>query len=167
MSDPSKRLPLAELEQTREYQRLTQKQKLFVATYCTGGLDTGTYDAIAATQTAYVCKNADVARIMSYALMENIRIIAALNRHFAAEPIEEFLQLVDRAIHNKNVTQAQVWALKLKCDILGLANKLPTRMMTPEIAEKKKRNRKTKASVDAKPESVPVEEKTPFVFGKL
>ena len=57
--------------------------------------------------------------------MANIRIIAVLNRHFNREPIEDFIIQVDRAIHNKKVSQAQVWALKLKGDVLGYTTRLP------------------------------------------
>lgn len=125
MSDTEKRMPLAELEVLQEYLRLTQKQKLFVATYCEFGLADGNYDAVEAARIAYKCKNREVARIMSYSLMQNIRIIAVLNRHFNATPIQEFLAMLDRAINNKKLTVAQIQALRLKCEVMGLANKLP------------------------------------------
>jgi hypothetical protein len=123
----SERLNLVELERTAEYQKLTQKQQLFVATYCQGGLVDGRYDAVSATLLAYNCKSPEVARIMSYTLMQNIRIIAALNRHFGTTPIEAFLQTLERAIHNKNISLAQIEALRMKCNILGYENRLPTR----------------------------------------
>lgn len=135
MSDPSTRLPLAELEKTQEYQRLTQKQKLFVATYCESGLTTGTYDAIQATLTAYQCKSAEVARIMSYSLLANIRIVAALNRHFNTSPIEEFLVMLDRAISNKKLTMAQLGALKMRCDLLGFGTRLPNKQSIGAIPD--------------------------------
>ena len=88
--DKKKRLSLEEIQGLAEYQRLTQKQQLFVATYCAGGLLDGRYDAVSATHTAYQCKSREVARIMSYSLLQNMRIVEVLNRHFNAEPIEEF-----------------------------------------------------------------------------
>jgi hypothetical protein len=118
-------MPLDELEKTSEYLRLTPKQRLFCATYCYGGVSDGVYDSVIATKTAYRCKSLEVARIMSYSLMQNIRVIAVLNRHFNAEPIEEFLVQVDRAIQNKKLTVAQLQALKLKGDILGYTTRLP------------------------------------------
>jgi hypothetical protein len=135
MSDPKKRLTLEELEATEEYLRLTPKQRMFVATYCTGGRDTGNYDPVSATLTAYKCKSPEVARIMSYSVMANIRIVAALNRYFAKEPIEEFLLLLDRAINNKKLTMAQLGALKLRCDVLGLVNRLPSnaKVLRPNV----------------------------------
>lgn len=147
MSDISKRLPLSELEKTREYQRLTPKQKLFVATYCEGGLVDGNYDAVAATQTAYGCKSLEVARVMSYTMMQNMRIIEILNRHFNAEPIEDFLIQLERAIHNKKLTVAQLQALRLKCEILGFVNRLPgdgarARIIPPDVQEATKEARK-------------------------
>src|ERR1700676_2408513 len=124
-TETRKRMSVDELRMTPEFQRLTQKQQLFVATYCGAGLLDGTYDPIAATRTAYQCKSAEVARVMSYPLMQNIRIIAVLNRNFNAEPIEDFLVQVDRAIQNKKLTVAQLQALKLKGDILGFTTRLP------------------------------------------
>ena len=125
MSDNRKKLTLDELKELPEYQRLTQKQQLFVATYCEGGLANGCYNAPQATLTAYQCKSLEVARIMSYSLLANIRIVSVLNRHFNATPTEEFLLMLDRAIRNKNLTIAQLSALQLKCKILGLETKIP------------------------------------------
>lgn len=149
MSEPSKRLTLPELEETLEYQKLTPKQRLFVATYCAGGLADGKYDAVAATMTAYQCKSIEVARIMSYSMLQNIRIIAVLNRHFQTEPIEDFLVQLDHAINNKRLTVAQVTALKIKCEILGFGNRLPSSLGGAAIheardAEKKERKSKRK-----------------------
>lgn len=160
--DDRKKLSLAELEQTQEYQQLTPKQKLFVATYCAGGLESGIYDPISAIQIAYKCKNAESARVMSYAMMSNIRIIAALNRHFNTEPIEQFIVEVDRAIHNKKVSLAQVQALKLKADLLGFAARLPgvnntaTGIIPPTVLAASKETRKSKRKrIERKPASPP------------
>jgi hypothetical protein len=119
-------MPLAELEKLPEYQKLTPKQQLFIATYTEGGLVDGNYDAVAAVMTAYQCKSIEVARVMSYTMLANIRIIEVLNRHFGREPKEQFLLDLDRAIRNNRLTNAQLQALRLKCDILGYANHLPT-----------------------------------------
>jgi hypothetical protein len=119
------RLTLDQIKDTQEYSILTGKQQLFVETYCQSGIDTGTYDPILAAMTAYVCKSQENARVMSYALMANIRIVAALNRHFNREPIEEFLVQIDRAIRNKKLTVAQMQALKLKADVCGFSARLP------------------------------------------
>jgi phage terminase small subunit len=127
MSDSSKRLSRAQLQQTQEYARLTQKQRLFVDTYVEGGLLDGNYDAVAATQTAYNCKSRETARIMSYPLMQNVRIVAVLNRHFNTEPVEEFLVMIDRAINNKRITHAQIEALRLRGEVLGFGTRLPNR----------------------------------------
>jgi hypothetical protein len=126
MIDERKRMPLEELKQTPEYRRLTGKQQMFIETYVAGGLLTGHYDPIEAVLTAYVCKSRETARTMSYAVTQNIRVIAVLNRHFNTAPVEDFLVLLDRAINNKHLSIAQLQALRLKCDILGFANRLPT-----------------------------------------
>jgi hypothetical protein len=120
------RMPMADLEKTQEFQQLTRKQQLFVRTYCEGGLSTGNYDAVEATRTAYACKTPEIARIMSYSQLQNIRIIAVLSRHFCRTPIEDFMTLLDRAIANKHLTTAQMDALRLKFEILGYPNRLPT-----------------------------------------
>ena len=117
---------LEELNAMPEYQKLTPKQKLFCATYCVPS-DNADWkpDAVSACLTAYQCKNRNVARVMSYGLLQNIRILEVLNHFFKRTPPEEFLISLDRAIRNKHLTIAQVTALKMKCDILKFANKLP------------------------------------------
>ena len=124
METERKRLTLDELRETEEFRILTQKQKLFVAHYC-GGLTSGDYDEIAATLAAYHCKTREVARVMSYSLMNNIKIVAALNRHFNEEPLAAFVKQLDRAIRNKKLTPSQFNALKLKADLMGFGAKLP------------------------------------------
>lgn len=125
MNEERQRLSIEELQLLPEYQVLTPKQQLFCATYCQGGLDTGAYDHVNAVQTAYGCASRDIARVMSYAMMSNIRIIAVLNRHFQKTPTEEFVMLLDRAINNKKVSTAQVQALRMKCDLLKQDHSLP------------------------------------------
>lgn len=123
--EPRKKLTLDEVQQTQEYAILTPKQQLFVASYIQGGMQTGIYDPVSAVQLSYHCENPESARVMSYAMMNNIRIIEALNRHFNSEPIESFLKEVSRAIRNKKLSVSQVQALKLKADLLGFAARLP------------------------------------------
>jgi hypothetical protein len=140
MTDKSRRLTLEQVKDTQEYSLLTGKQQLFVETYIAGGIGTGTYDPISATLISYNCKSRENARVMSYSLMANIRIVAALNRHFNREPLEEFLIQVDRAIQNKKLSIAQLNALKLKADICGYSARLPgtdrqaTDAIPPDVA---------------------------------
>jgi hypothetical protein len=121
----STRLTMEQVKATQEYSILTGKQQLFCDTYIQSGLDTGTYDPVLAALTAYVCKSRENARVMSYSLMANIRIVAVLNRHFSKEPLEEFIEQINRAIRNKKLTTAQMQALKLKGDVLGYTTRLP------------------------------------------
>lgn len=158
-----KRLSIDEIEATQEYQQLTPKQRLFVSTYCDGGIRNGVYDPISATLLAYKCKNPESARVMSYALMGNIRIVAALNRHFNAEPIEQFLVEIDRAIRNKSLSIAQLQALKLKADLLGFSarlpgvNNLPTGTLPPDVVAATKEARKSQRKRgERKPAPAPV-----------
>ena len=121
----STRLTLEQVRTTQEYSVLTGKQQCFIDTYVKSGLDTGTYDPVISAFTAYTCKSMENARVMSYALMSNIRIVAVLNRHFNKEPLEEFIEQINRAIRNKKLTVAQMQALKLKGDVLGYTTRLP------------------------------------------
>jgi len=166
----SERLPIEELEKTQEFQKLTPKQQLFVRGYVESGRLHGGYDAVFATLGAYECKSPEIARIMSYTLMQNIRIVAVLSRHFGTTPVEEFLLTLDRAIHNKNISLAQVEALRMKCSILGYENRLPTRHksihsitegMRTESAPKKPK--KVKTEKKSTPTAEPVK-KTKYVF---
>lgn len=148
MADLSNRLTLEQLRETEEFQRLTQKQQLWVATYCQGGLVDGNYDAIAATRTAYECKNPESARVLSYSISTNPKILAALNRHFNRTPTEEFLLQLDRAISNKRLTMAQVEILRLKCNLLGIKNRLPVLkegnqgVIPPDVLKAEKESKK-------------------------
>jgi hypothetical protein len=166
MSEIEKRLTLEQVKDTQEYSVLTGKQQLFVETYITSGVDTGTYDPVVASLTAYTCKSREVARIMSYSLMANIRIIAVLNRHFNREPLEEFIIQVNRAIQNKKVSQAQIWALRLKADVLGFGARLPgTNNFTPGTIppDVKKKLDETRKAKRKKPVRAPEVEK-PWEF---
>ena len=161
---------LTELMETEEYRALTQKQQLFVSTYCEGGLSTGVYDPVHATTVAYACKSPETARIMSYSVLANIRIIAVLNRHFKRDPIHEFVALLDRAIRNKNLSIAQVEVLRMKCQIMGFANKLPSRqtLVLPKDAEEKSKEarkaKRKKPTRKPKPEKAKLEDDTYGMF---
>ena len=155
----SQRLTLDQLKQTMEYKKLTQKQQLFVATYCEGGLVDGNYDAVGATRTAYQCKSLEVARIMSYSLLANIRIIAVLNLHFNVTPTEDFMVMLDRAIRNKNFTMAQLGAMKLKCELMKIGNRLPgtssVGILPDDILEASRAAKKTKKAPKDDPDTKP------------
>lgn len=119
------KMPLEDVQKTPEYARLTPKQRLWVSTYIQDGMEHGDYNPIHATKTAFACKTEDGARIFSYSVLANIHVIEVLNLHFRLEPIEAFIKLIDRAISNKKITHAQVQALRLKCELQGILNRLP------------------------------------------
>lgn len=156
-----KRMELDELRLTAEFLKLTEKQRLFVETYCApDGDGNPNYNAVAATYTAYKCKTMEIARILSYALLQNTRIMIVLNRHFNRTPTEEFLINLDRAIHNKNLTIAQVQALRMQCDLLGYENRLPTLGAPTDVIPKEIRKAaKAERKAKAKPQAAPKEEK--------
>ncbi len=119
------KMPLDEIQKTVEYARLTPKKRLWVSTYIQSGMEHGDYDPILATRTAFECRSDENARIMSYSILENIHIIEVLNMHFRVDPLDAFIKIIDRAIRNKKISHAQVQALRLKCELLGIANRLP------------------------------------------
>ena len=159
MNNP-KRMPLDQLRLTQEYTRLTAKQKDFVETYVGMGAMDGNYDAVNAVRHAYKCKNDEVARIMSYALLANINIVAVLNRHFAADPIDQFIQTLDRAVHNKKLTIAQLQALKLYCEVMGFGTKIAARengeTPQPAVIENQEVTEKKAPKNPRKPNVTPV-----------
>ena len=134
---------------------------MFIQTYCCGGAVDGNYDAVSATNAAYQCKSDEVARVMSYSLLANINIVAVLNRHFGTEPIDAFLESLDRAVRNKKLTLAQLGALQLQCEVMGFGTTIPAglehgRSFTRPAPEKDKKPRKTqKAPAAPTPPSAP------------
>ncbi len=138
------KLTRSELETTHEFQILTPKQKMFVATYVQTGIDTGKYDAVAAVNSAYKCKTEESARIMGYALLSNINIIRVLDRHFGKEPVDSFTDMLERALRNGTITVAQVQAAKMICELKGYATSLNKAPEVPEPPEHAKKPRKAK-----------------------
>ena len=162
-----KRLTLEELRVLPEFLMLTQKQQLFVSTYVSAGMaEGGHYNVASAIKTAYDCNSEEAVRVMSYGMMQNIRILAVLNLHFGVSPTDQFLKDLDRAIRNKKITRAQVELLALKSRMLGIGTFIEkghsvkhTRRSTAEVdaalteeAEKtSKRVKKTKPAVAPPP----------------
>lgn len=63
--------------------------------------------------------------VMSYAVLNSVRIIEVLNRHFRTEPIDALLKVIDKAIQNKRITGAQIQALRMKIELLQLPSGIP------------------------------------------
>jgi hypothetical protein len=74
------RIPLAALEARVEWQALTLKQQTFLRAYIQSGVDTGTYDAVAAVRAAYNATGN--AKVLSYELLANPKIDRILVLHF-------------------------------------------------------------------------------------
>jgi hypothetical protein len=74
---------------------------------------------------SYACKEWETARRMSYGLLKNLKIVAVLNLHFLPEPLERFIVVLNRAIRNKKLTNAQFRALQLKAEVLGFLTTSP------------------------------------------
>jgi|SRR5690242_11004777 len=156
MGEPKKGLTLDEIRATPEFQRLTEKQQLFVATYIESG-----FDRVMAVLTAYNVKGGDRARAqrMSYPLTQNPRIIHVLHMYFGSSPTDEFLEEISRAISNKRLTHAQVEAMVLKSRVLGLSTEFqkyfPSQRKQKEEAtekhEKKERKRAKKIAQQTPP----------------
>jgi hypothetical protein len=113
------RLSLDQLSETVEFRQLTPKQQLWLATYTQCFIDTGVFDPVAASVTAYDCGSAEVARITGYKVLANSKIILALNRFFGDSPEEAFLKLVERALYSRKISPSRIAALKLYSDLKG------------------------------------------------
>ena len=178
-----RRMPLEELVRTVEYSRLTPKQQLWISTYIeSGALDERNYDAIFATRTAYNCRTEEVARVMSYSILDNVRVIAVLNLHFGADPLDAFLKTCERAAMNRRTTAVQMQILKIMAEAKGYISKLPVYPGTnasivmpthlkkgapepkPEETEPKEpiENKKVKQRKPRKKSEKPVEEPDPM-----
>lgn len=153
----NKKMSMADLEITVEFQRLTEKQQLFIATYISAGL-LGHYDAEAAVLAAYKCKSRESARVMSYSMMQNPRVIDVLNLHFGKNATEAFFEDVNRAIRNRKLTVAQMEAMKLKSKMLGIG----TALKVQPRKQKPKPEKKSKKTLEA--ENAPVTDPTPSAW---
>jgi len=107
-------LTLEELRITPEFQQLTEREKLFVATYISNG-----YDQTHAVRTAYDCKDDGVASRMSYRLLAHLRIVMVLARYREEVPKETFLHLLRRAGLKNGITREQLSAFRLYAEVNG------------------------------------------------
>jgi hypothetical protein len=102
-----------------EYRQLTPKQQLWLATYTQSFINTGVFDPVAASVTAYDCGSDEVARITGYKTLANPKIILALNRFFGDSPEAAFLKLVERALYSRKITPSRIRALELYSELKG------------------------------------------------
>lgn len=130
-------MPLEELRETVEYRRLTEKQQRFVDHYISAG-----YNVVEAVLVAYQCRNTkrstarEIARVMSYPLMQSRRILLVLNMHFGKDPIERFLDQLDRAIDKKKLSVTHIKALALKAKVLERKEKKVPRISKSPAPQK-------------------------------
>jgi len=112
MIEAAERMELSELEKRAEFQILTPKQQNFVGSYIESGRRTGTYDALAAVQSAYqvAVKNAV---IMSYELLGNRKITAVLNLHFGRTEFDSILTDLGRALSKTLKKDAKTGSLSV------------------------------------------------------
>jgi|SRR5208282_1862896 len=140
------RMSLEKLRKTLEFQRLTPRQQLYVATYIeTGAI--GHYDAEAAVRMAYRCSTDESVRVMKYAMKRSARVVEVLNMHFGKNATDAFLEDVSRAIRNKSLTGAQVDAMILKSEILGIGSSLSRVNRSRELLKKRREKRNLKRRV--------------------
>jgi hypothetical protein len=119
------RMNAMDLAQTVEFRHLSPKMAKWILTYVQRFLEAGVLDPIAATKASYVCKTDESTRTLGCQLLANPKIILVLNRFFGTTPEQAFLKQVQNAIYNRKLTIAQIRALELQCQVLGLANGFP------------------------------------------
>src|SRR5713101_5322500 len=108
-------MSLAELKSRAEWQILTDKQKFFVQSYIASGIDTGTYDAQFAVQSAYDTAG-KTAVILSYELLANRKIQRVLDLHFGHTEMDSLLadlaKAIKQSLRKGELTDATATAIK-------------------------------------------------------
>ena len=127
----SDRLSITELTQQPAYLALTAQQRVLVEKF----LETA--DKVQAVQAAYNCKSKESARVMSYSVFSNLRVVAALAAANGGCDLESFKQEVMCAARNKKLSIAQLGALKLYAQLSGFVagSSLSAEIDSGEIAE--------------------------------
>lgn len=110
----TERMSWEELAKTIEFQHLTQKQKLAVATYITNG-----YDIVNAIRTAYLCKDDHVASIMQHRFFRSPTVAIVLSRHFGTSPKQAFMIRLVKSIIKGDLTPTQIRAYELYASMNG------------------------------------------------
>lgn len=110
-------LGLDELTERPEWKLLTAKQRLFVSSYLSSGMETGTYDPEFAARSAY--DTSTNARILGYELLANPKIQAVVDLHFGPASREMFLNRLQRRIESGDLTVAQIEGIKILCAARG------------------------------------------------
>jgi len=122
MSETKPRMDWEELSQTPEFQLLTDKQKMFVATYISNG-----YDVLHAMRTAYDCKNNYLARIRSYPVLRSPVVGMVLMLHLGrpfefAEVIstqEGFIKQLAKDISKGAIKWNKLQAMRFYAEVNG------------------------------------------------
>jgi len=110
---PKERLTIEQLRAEQVFTDLTPRQQKMIETFASSG------DRIQAVLAAYNAKSPEVARVMAYEFFANPKVVACLTVYFQDDPLEVFKREVRRAYHNKNLSVAQVQAMKMFCDLNG------------------------------------------------
>jgi hypothetical protein len=98
------RISLQALQRTPEFQRLSVKARMFVATYVGSYESLGSPDAVLATKSAYQNDGenaAENARKMSYAIVKNKKVAACLRvwRDFGKSKRDVFIEDLERQMN--------------------------------------------------------------------
>jgi hypothetical protein len=109
-------MTLAEFESTPAFLACSEKQRRWLQTLVTNG-----GDSTAATLAAFGCSSPRNARLFGYAVRKQTHIVAALNvylgksdRDIEIESEKAFMKRVDKVAANRNVTVAQIDALRFQ-----------------------------------------------------
>jgi hypothetical protein len=100
-TNPITRLSLEELAERREWQVLSERQRMFVIAYITSGIEQGFYDAETAARMAYDVKShGSGAKRLGCQLVGHKKVKAILDLHFGTkpDPLESILSDLRKAI---------------------------------------------------------------------
>lgn len=109
----AKPLPFEQLEATKEYGRLTARQRMYVRVR----VETG--DPMLAVRTAYDCKSDHHFRIMTYEVAGSKKVQAALRRAYGETERETFINQLQKRIDDRSITIAEWKAANLLCRLKG------------------------------------------------
>lgn len=100
MTKTMERIGLDDLIQTSQFRVLTPQQQDFVIAYVKSGVESGTYDGLAACTAAYKPASTKIAGVMVAQIMGNPKVKKVLDLQVGRTPREAFLLELEKTIQH-------------------------------------------------------------------